>query len=166
MATENEHVILREARKEDAPTLVRLMHAAFDEYKNVLDPPSAAHAETVQTVQKRLAAGSAAIALVGGEPAGFAFYEPRGTHLYFSRLSVLPEFRNRGVGRALIQYVERRARETGRAGVRLGVRLQLPHLVARYERLGYRITEYVAHPGYTDPTFVFMEKPSELKAES
>jgi ribosomal protein S18 acetylase RimI-like enzyme len=158
MAPENEHVILREATKEDAPTLLRLMHAAFEEYKNVLDPPSAAHTETVGTVLKKLSTGAAVIAYIDGEPVGFAFYEPKGTHLYFSRLSVLPAFRSRGVGRKLIDHVERRARETGAAGVRLGVRLQLPHLVARYERLGYGITEYRTHEGYVAPTFVFMEK--------
>jgi hypothetical protein len=46
----------------------------------------------------------------------------------------------------------------GAAGVKLGVRLQLPHLVARYERLGYRITKYMTHSGYAQPTFVYMEK--------
>lgn len=45
-----------------------------------------------------------------------------------------------------------------RRGVRLGVRLQLPHLVVRYERLGYRITKYMTHAGYEHPTYVFMEK--------
>ena len=98
------------------------------------------------------------LACIDAGPAGFAFYEPRGTYLYFSRLSVLPELRNRGIGRALIGYVEHRAREIGAAGVRLGARLQLLHLVDRYTRLGYHITEYVAHPGYAEPTFVFMEK--------
>jgi GNAT superfamily N-acetyltransferase len=158
MAAEYERVILRDATKEDGPTLLTLMHAAFEEYKNVLAPPSAAHTETLGSVLKRLTAGYAVLALTGSEPVGFAFYEPKGAHLYFSRLSVLPRFRNRGIGRALIEYVEGRARATGASGVRLGVRLQLPHLVRRYEQLGYRITEYHTHPGYAQPTFVYMEK--------
>lgn len=88
------------------------------------------------------------MARIGGEAVGVAFYQPQGGQVYFSRLSVLPTFRNRGVGRALIEYVERRALETGAAGVRLGVRLQLPHLIARYERLGYCIAKYMTHDGY------------------
>ena len=47
---------------------------------------------------------------------------------------------------------------SGADGVRLGVRLQLPHLLARYERLGYRITRHMTHDGYPNPTYVLMEK--------
>jgi hypothetical protein len=33
-------VVLREALPDESPTLLRLMHAAFEEYSGVLDPPS------------------------------------------------------------------------------------------------------------------------------
>ena len=92
------------------------------------------------------------------EPVGFAFYELDEALLYFGRLSVLPEWRRRGIGGALLDYVERVARESGTAGVRLGVRLQLPHLIARYERQGYRTTKQMTHTGYVHPTFIYMEK--------
>jgi GNAT superfamily N-acetyltransferase len=151
---------IREATVEDAAILLRLIAAAFEEYVGVLDPPSGAHNETIATVGRKLASGAAALALVDGEPAGCAFYEPHNRNLiYFGRLSVLPRFRNQGIGHALLDYVERRAKDSGAAGVSLGVRLQLPHLLARYERLGYRITRYLTHDGYANPTFVIMEKP-------
>jgi GNAT superfamily N-acetyltransferase len=149
---------IAEAAVADASTLVRLMKTAFQEYEGVLDPPSGAHVETLDTVLTKLSSGGAALASVDGEPAGFAFYEPRGKFVYFSRLSVLPPFRNRGIGSALLDYVEQRSRRSGKAGVRLGVRLQLPHLLARYQRLGYRVTEYMTHSGYSQPTYVYMEK--------
>jgi GNAT superfamily N-acetyltransferase len=134
------------------------MLAAFAEYDGVLDPPTGAHDETLLTVRQKLKRGGAVIAEVGGEPAGCAFYEPVNALLYFSRLSVLPAFRNRGIGASLLKQVEGRARRAGAAGVRLGVRLQLPHLVARYERLGYRTTKHMTHQGYAEPTYIFMEK--------
>ncbi|RPI49059.1 MAG: GNAT family N-acetyltransferase [Acidobacteria bacterium] len=149
---------LRDATPEDAPTLLRILREAFDEYKNVLEPPSGAHAETLDTVRRHLADGAAVLASIDREPVGFGFYEPAGPVVYFSRLSVLPRFRNNGIGRALLEHVERRAKETGAAGVRLGVRLQLPHLLARYERVGYRIAEYKTHDGYAHPTYVYMDK--------
>lgn len=151
-------VVLREAVDRDAPALVRLMHAAFAEYLGRLDPPSAAHTESIESVRKRLNEGSAVLALVNDQPAGFAFYQPQDTHLYFSRLSVVPEWRRQGVGRALIDYVEAQARQRGFQGVRLGVRVQLPELQARYERLGYQVTRRVAHEGHAEPTYVLMEK--------
>jgi hypothetical protein len=45
--------LLREAVPEDTPTMLRLMLASFREYADVLDPPSAAHSETIDTVRKR-----------------------------------------------------------------------------------------------------------------
>lgn len=149
---------IREASPDDAPVLLRLMHEAFAEYAHVLDPPSGAHNETLDTIRRHLAAGPAVIAYLDGEPAGFAFYEPVGPLVYFSRLSVRPKFRMQGIGCALVEQVEQRAKDSGAAGVRLGVRLQLPHLIARYERFGYRITEYRTHEGYAKPTYVLMEK--------
>src|SRR5688572_27841355 len=85
-----EHISLGEASESDAPTLLRLMRAAFQEYDGTLDPPSAAHTETIDSVVNRLSAGFAVLASLAGEAAGFAFYKPQGTPLYFSRLSVLP----------------------------------------------------------------------------
>jgi len=34
----------------------------------------------------------------------------------------------------------------------------LPHLHARYERLGYHVIEQRSHPGYAEPTYLVMEK--------
>jgi len=159
-------ITLREAGTEDAVVVLRLLRAAFDEYEGVLDPPSGAHNETIDTVRRKLAGGAAVMATVADEPVGFAFYEAADDLLYFGRLSVLPQWRNNGIGSALLDYVEQRARQTGAAGVRLGVRLQLPHLIARYERLGYRITRHMTHAGYAEPTFVYMEKRLQLPVSS
>ena len=109
-------------------------------------------------MQRRLNAGAAAIASVDGEPVGFAFYEPDDELLHFGRLSVLPEWRNKGVGTALLDYGERCARATGMPGVKLGVRLQLPHLIARYSGSGIASAGTMTHAGYAQPTFVYMEK--------
>ena len=149
---------LRDAVAEDAPVLLRLMHGAFEEYRGRLDPPSGVHGETVTTVLEKLTGGTALLATVDGKPAGCVFMRPEGKHVYFSRLSVLPGYRHRGVGRALIACVERRARDEGYASVWLGVRLGLPALLALYERLGYKTIRRVTHSGYSEPTYVLMEK--------
>ena len=149
---------MREAAGQDVAAILDVVRAAFAEYEGFLDPPSGAHDETPGTVRRRMARGGAVMAIVGDVPVGCAFYEAVDGLLYFGRLSVLPDFRQRGIGTALLDSVEQRARDTGAAGVRLGVRLQLPHLLTRYERLGYRITKYMTHTGHEHPTYVFMEK--------
>jgi hypothetical protein len=54
--------------------------------------------------------------------------------------------------------VEEQARTRGARHVRLGVRLALPQLLTYYERRGYRVVESRCHAGYSQPTYVILEK--------
>jgi ribosomal protein S18 acetylase RimI-like enzyme len=148
----------RQATEADIPILVTLVHAAFEEYRGRLDPPSGAHHETAETMRHELTRGWAVLALVNNTLAGCVFYRQEDDHVYLGRLSVLPPYRQHGVGQALIEYVERRAQALNVPRVQLGVRVALPHLQAYYERRGYRVIRYEAHKGYTAPTSVLMEK--------
>ncbi len=151
-------LVIAEAAETDAAIITQLLHTAFEEYRGVLDPPSGAHDETVEKVREKMKAAHVVMARCGGVPAGCVFYELDGDALYLSRLAVLPEYRRRGLGQALIAFVESRARALGLTHVRLAVRLALPHLRARYERLGYHLYEMGTHAGYHEPTFVILEK--------
>jgi ribosomal protein S18 acetylase RimI-like enzyme len=150
---------LREATEADAGTLAALVREAFEDYRGRLDPPSGAHAETPQAVRERLCSARAVLALAGEVAAGCVFYEKQEGRVYLSRLAVRPACRGRGLGRALIEYVEGRARALGLPRVRLGVRLALTQQRAYYERLGYGPVETGAHAGYAEPTYLLMEKP-------
>jgi ribosomal protein S18 acetylase RimI-like enzyme len=151
-------LVLREATAADVPAIVAVLHAAFREYDGWLDPPSGVHRETVASIGERMKLAHVALALVGGEVVGCVMYHAEHDHVYFGRLAVLPAHRGRGVGGALIVYVEERARELGRRRVRLGVRIALTELRAPYERMGYRLYEERRHAGYTEPTYVLLEK--------
>jgi GNAT superfamily N-acetyltransferase len=102
--------------------------------------------------------GSAAAACLDDEIVGCVFYSPKDQYLYIGRLSVLPAFRRFGVGKALMRYAERRARNLGFRRVQIGVRLALPHLHRYYENLGYTSVRDESHPGYTTSTYTVMEK--------
>jgi predicted N-acetyltransferase YhbS len=149
---------LRDATPADLPTLLALVHQAFEEYRGQLDPPSGAHAETLQTLRDALDTGFALLAGVDGQPVGCVFYHRASDHVYLGRLSVLGSHRGAGLGGALTDEVERRARAMGAPHVELGVRIALPALRAYYERRGYRVVRHEAHPGYAAPTFVVMQK--------
>jgi GNAT superfamily N-acetyltransferase len=52
---------------------------------------------------------------------GFVAYSQGPGHLYLQDLFVAPAFRQSKVGSKLLQYVERKAREEGRANVFVGI---------------------------------------------
>lgn len=160
MDTTMTNLTLRDATLDDAPLMTGLIRTAFEEQRGKIDPPSGAHDETPEKVLAKLQQGGGFIANVDGLEAGCVVYYPEGEHhLYLGRLAVLPDFRQHGVGLALITAVEAKARQQGYTGVSISVRTLLPRNQAYFERLGYTITGYDNHPGYTEPTFMHMLKP-------
>jgi hypothetical protein len=54
-------MVLCEATYDDIPTLVTLIHTAFEEYRGRLEPPSGAHRETAQSIGTYLQQGHAVL---------------------------------------------------------------------------------------------------------
>lgn len=158
-----ESLQLRLARAEDAPLLLTLLQSAFEQYRGKLDPPSGAHSETLATIEHLLATERCVIAEWESRPVGAVFCANKPDALYLHRLAVLPEFRQRGVGKALVDWVEAAARQAGKARVTLSVRVALPENRSYYERLGYHITDFDFHAGYTHFTSVNMQKPLQAQ---
>ena len=151
-------LLVREATSADAPALLALVHAAFEEYRGRLEPPSGAHAETAASIRRKLDAGGAMVAVEGDVFVGCAFYQQELEHLYLGRLAVAPERRGRGIARRLVECIEARARGLGLARVRVGVRLALTQNRAYFERAGYAVTKLESHPGFMTATSATMEK--------
>lgn len=151
-------ITLHTAAEADTQQVLALILDAFEEYRAVLNPPSGAHRETAETIRKKIIEGGGFIAYVSDQAAGCVLYEPEADALYLGRLAVLPDYRKQGVARALIEAVEKRARELNLPKVTLGVRVQLPGNRAFFERLGFQIVAYDSHDGYSEPTFMTLEK--------
>jgi predicted N-acetyltransferase YhbS len=149
---------LRLARQDEAAAILAVVHRAFAQYDRALVPQSGAARETVETVTARLARENCVMALREERLVGCLFYEHLGDHLYFGRLAVLPEERDRGVARRLVGEVEAVALAAGIATVALDVRIALPGNAALFAALGYREVSRHAHPGFADPTSIRMEK--------
>jgi ribosomal protein S18 acetylase RimI-like enzyme len=153
-----DQITLSSAVQTDVPLLLGLVHAAFEEYRPLLNPPSGAHRETVDTIAQKLAEGGAFIAWMGTTAVGCVLVEHEKDALYLGRLAVLPEYRRLGVARLLIGAVEKQARSFGLSKVTLSVRVQLPRNRTFFERLGYQFMAYHHHEGHTEPTFMTLEK--------
>jgi ribosomal protein S18 acetylase RimI-like enzyme len=148
---------IRRAAPSDAPAIHRLVHAAFAEYRGVINPATEAESETLEAVMADVEAGVAFIAWRDGEAVGTARYELRSDCLYARRVAVLPEYRGQGIADALMLHLEDLARSQGRDKVCLGTRRSLPRNLSFYRRLGYRITKEEPHRRGPDWT-VWFEK--------
>lgn len=155
------NLTLRDARPDEAPLVTGLILTAFEEFRGRLVPPSGAHNETPDKVGAKMAQGGAILAYVDAEVVGCVLYYPEGGHLYLGRLAVLPAYRQHGLGHALVAAVEDKARQAGYNCVSLSVRVALPENRAFFERMGYRWCSDEYHPGFTQPTFVKLEKKLE-----
>lgn len=151
---------LRQAMLEDAPLMTELILSAFEDHRGKIVPPSGAHNETPDKVRAKLEQGGGIIATVDGTSAGCVVYYPEeAEQMYLGRLAVLPAFRKHGVGQALVAAVEETALAMGFLRMSLAVRVALPGNRAFFERLGYSVTGYESHAGYTEPTFMHLVKP-------
>lgn len=151
-------VRIRPALNSDAPRIVEIVHDSFREYLGVLDPPSGSHAETVEAISQSLKSNGAFIAELEEQEVGVCFYHVGAHDVYLFRLGVLPECRSCGIGRALIEAVERKARQVKLPKVRLETRLCLVENIRYYERLGYRKVGEINNPATGLPFRASLEK--------
>jgi GrpB-like predicted nucleotidyltransferase (UPF0157 family)/GNAT superfamily N-acetyltransferase len=157
-ARQDDRFWIREASAQDAAAVLHIIHAAYAEFQDKLDPPSGATAETEATIRGLFDSECCVLAGWGNEVAGCTFYRIGERDTYLHRLAVVPGHRRKAIGHALVTYVETQARVNGSGRVRLGVRLQLPTNQLFYRNLGYSVISHHSHPGYAYPTYVSMTK--------
>jgi predicted N-acetyltransferase YhbS len=150
---------LRPITPADAPAVAALIRQAFASITPPLVPSPSASRETEASVADSIAKGGGAVAEVAGRIIGSALWDERDGGLYIGRVSVAPDFRRRGVARALVMAGEAEARRRGMPRVHLATRLALVSNRQLFASLGFRETALHAHDGYDHPTWVDMEKP-------
>ncbi len=151
-------VVLRPLAPADAAAAVAVIHAAFRAQSVATDPPSGALRETEAGIAARIAAGGGAAALADGAMVAVVLWEMAADALDLGRLAVLPEWRRRGLARALVAAAEGEARRRGLARLTLGVRLALEDNRRLFAGCGFVETGREAHAGYAAPTSARMDK--------
>ncbi|WP_426446846.1 GNAT family N-acetyltransferase [Paenibacillus sp. S-38] len=140
---------IRTAGREEIGLVFDIMQMAFREYAGVLQPPSGALGEKPEDLLPFFEGGGGAVlAWEAGQPVGSARYKRDADRdaLYIGRVAVLPGYRRRGIGDALLKHLEELARGLGYSRTTLGVRLSIPGNVSYYERAGYRPLEKHDYP--------------------
>jgi GNAT superfamily N-acetyltransferase len=139
-------VTLRFATPDDAAVVRETALLAFAEFKGVIDPPPGILFETEEDVRRALETEGGVVAIDGEAVVGSARFEERPGYLYIGRLAVPPAFRGRGIGAALMAFIEEHARSRGMAECHVSVRESLPGNVAMFEHWGYVPASRDPHP--------------------
>jgi len=137
--------------------LREIMLKAFGDYRGKLAVPATAESEGPARTRQALAEGGAIIARWEGQAVGSARFQLKPGFLYVERVSVLPEFKGKGVGSAMLEYMEIVARHLERPMLRLGTRGSMPRNVELYRRHGYEIVSTWPH-SRGDDTIILMLK--------
>jgi ribosomal protein S18 acetylase RimI-like enzyme len=142
----------------DAAAIADLIRLAFATQSRPTHPPPSALKETAATVLEHLAEGGGAIIDDGGVIVGAVLWNEEEGGLYIGRLSVHPHHRRRGIASALIHEAEGEARRHGLPRLWLGVRLVLEDNRRFFAAHGFEEITLHRHEGFTDPTWVTMER--------
>ena len=146
-----EDLTIRLARPEESHLVLAIMKAAFAEYATQ-PHPSSALAESIHDVEAAMAAGGAILVFHGDRPIASGRFEIDRDErwLSYERLAVLPAEQHRGVGTAMIDWLERWARDQHLQEIRVTARSREPDNRPYYTALGYEITGYSERYGIPD----------------
>ncbi|UYM03831.1 tRNA (adenosine(37)-N6)-threonylcarbamoyltransferase complex ATPase subunit type 1 TsaE [Solicola gregarius] len=138
MTALNRHALnVLDATPDDAEAVLAVIRLSFGA-RPVLDPPSTAGDETIESVAAALEESGGLLVERRGKPIGaMLFDESRPRMLGFRRVSVDPDHQDRGVASAMVGVAEDTAEERGCDGIWLSVREELPDNVEFWTRRRY-----------------------------
>lgn len=132
--------------------------ASFEQYRLTLDPPSGVFKETPESIARKIESGGGFMAYDDTTLVGVVLYEFHQDALYLGRLGVLPDYRGQKIAHQLINAVEQVAVAHQAPCIELGVRIGLVSNQQLFKSLGYEITSYDRHEGYSEITSLTMVK--------
>lgn len=132
--------MIRLAGIEDAHLVYAVMMSAFEEYRHI-DIPLSALGETVHSIQESLSYNKeqACLYIQNETPIGSARFTLNENSLYFSRLSVSPQERGKGIAKSMLSWLETYAHQHGKREALCQVRMSVPQNIKLYESVGYEI---------------------------
>ncbi|MCM3781790.1 GNAT family N-acetyltransferase [Neobacillus mesonae] len=151
---------IKQAKADQLHIVHRMMREAFEEYRDVLFPPSGALIEEVVDIQRKIEVnnGGAILVWLNDEPVGSAQYYVKEDYLYIGRVSVIKKARGNGIGKQIIQYFERFGADQEAGWLRIGVRLSIPENITFYKKLGFEVTEEHEYPEKTDRWYIMTKR--------
>lgn len=134
--------------------VLALIRRSFAYMDGRIDPPSSQHQLTLDVVQDWARAGQ--LWAIGAPAVACAVFQVNDDALYIGKLAVDTGQRGRGLARLLLEEAAVQARLLGLPALELHTRIELTENQAAFARMGFAITDRLAHEGYDRPTYVVM----------
>ena len=135
---------IRPARASDVPAIRRCVRDAYAVYGARLDrPPAPVLDDYAAQVRARTVYVDRT-----SELRAVVVLEARVDHLFVRNLAVRPEFQGRGIGRALLDFAEGKARALGLGELRLATNERMTENLVYYPKRGFRAVGRGVEDGY------------------
>lgn len=131
---------IRLATSQDAPAIADLSRRAIEQGLGWSWQP----ARVLAAIRDRTT--NVAVMAEGETLVGFGIMLYREEAAHLTLLAIDEGYRGRGLGAALVEWLEKPARMAGAVRIRVEARADNPRAIAFYERLGFRLLRTV--PGY------------------
>jgi ribosomal protein S18 acetylase RimI-like enzyme len=142
--------VIRRATEADLPAIEEIITAAYSVYLTRMDRPPAPMLRDYSP-----AVGNGTVWVAGTPVAGLISLIPADDSLLIENLAVRPAAQGTGLGRALMDFAEQRARQLRLPRLALYTNEAMTENQAIYAHLGYRETARRSENGYQR---VFMQK--------
>jgi ribosomal protein S18 acetylase RimI-like enzyme len=140
-------VVIRNATEKDIPLLSSIIRGSFIDVAKRFSltpqncPKHPSNCEESWIVDELSKGVNYFILEVDGVPSGsVGTLRNKANNSYLMRLGVLPEYRNRGLGKKLVDFALDKMREDGTKTVEIGVISDQTELVEWYEGFGFHIS--------------------------
>lgn len=156
-------IFARGATPTDLSWVVSSTETAYSVYLPVLGYPPV---PVTEDYAPRIAAGEVFIFSNDETKCGLVVIEAHESWLEIFSIVVLPEFQGSGTGRAILNWVEDRATQSGKTEIRLYTNALMERNIGIYRRAGYVETGRRQNPKRPQFTIVDMAKPVEPSSSS
>ena len=120
-------------------------HAAYSSYVERIGREPA---PMVADFSRQIGLGQVYIALYNLSFAGYVVFYNKAEYMHLENLAVLPFYKGQGVGKRLIEFVEKTARDKGLIGVELYTNELMTENLLIYTKLGFVVVERKLQAGF------------------
>jgi ribosomal protein S18 acetylase RimI-like enzyme len=126
---------IRRGTIKDLSHIKQLARQAYQIYVDRIGKPPA---PMIADFESSIDRGELFVSVEADQVCGYVVFYPTGRYMHLENVAVAPAYQGRGVGGALIAFVERQSAEQGLAGVELYTNEKMTENQRLYPALGYR----------------------------